>query len=136
MKSPEDWPGFITLGLCERHVVYRPKHYFRDTDAGPMPRRAALVTTVPRMLSHVPREELDRQLRERVKVHVEAARERMREEGRVFLGADGVRTMPIGGRATTPESARHRKPVIWARDPERLRAAIARLRAFREAYEE
>jgi hypothetical protein len=99
-----------------------------------MPARTKLVCTVPRQLRHLGTDAVVRRLRALVRAELRRARSIVRSQGRTFLGADGVRTMPIYRHATTPESIRKRRPTFASRDPGRRRAALHRLRVFRAAY--
>jgi REP element-mobilizing transposase RayT len=132
VKDPRDWPGAITTRLGDTVVADRPALFFRVQ--GGMPEQMKLVCTLPPALRHLGLGAATRRLRLLVQECVRHAKSRLRAEGRSFLGADGVRAMPIDRRATTPEALRKRKPAFASRDPERRDAAIRRLRAFRGTY--
>ncbi len=96
--------------------------------------QASLRCTLPPMLRHLRLDGASRRLRALTQEGVRRARRTVRSQGRNFLGADGVRTMPIYRHATTPEPLRKRRPAFASRDPGRLVAAIRRLSIFRAAY--
>lgn len=132
VKHPADWPGVITRGLGESFIVTRPKSFFRED--GNMPEQITLTCTLPPALAGMGMEAAKRRIRRLVQEHVRRARRTIRAEGRTFLGADGVRTMPLDRSGTTPEPRRKRRPTFVAREPERREAALRRQRAFRTAY--
>ena len=132
VKDPRDWPGVITTRLGETFVAKRPEVFFRET--GTMPERVKLVCTVPTMLRHIGLDRAVRRLRRLAQESVRRARNAVRSQGRNFLGADGVRMMPIYRHATTPESLRKRRPSFASRDLDRRLTAVRRVRVFRAAY--
>jgi REP element-mobilizing transposase RayT len=132
VEQPGEWPGVITTHLGERRVAERPEVYFRDR--GAMPLKARLVCTVPRALRDVAPETLARRLRELVRRNVRRAHSTLRDAGRTFLGAEGVRTISLDRSARTPESPRQRRPTLAAKDRAGRLAAIDRLRAFRRSH--
>ncbi|XXX77458.1 transposase [Sorangium sp. So ce134] len=133
VRSPEEWPGAITTRLCDRHIAVMPEVYFRRHGAR-LPERARIDCTMPPVLRELDANIIDRRLRMLVARNVRQARSKLRESGRTFLGADGVRTISPWRTAATPEPRRPRRPTVAARDPYDRKAAIARLRAFRSTY--
>jgi putative transposase len=132
VKDPGDWPGVITTRLGETLVADRPEVFFRET--GKMPERVKLVCSVPPMVRRIGIHTAARRLRVLAHESVRRARHAIRSQGRSFLGADGVRTMPIYRHATTPEPVRKRRPSFASRDFDRRHAAVRRVRIFRAAY--
>ncbi len=132
VKDPRDWPGVITTRLGEVLVADRPEIFFRGS--GRMPAKVKVVCTLPPALRALGLDAATRRLRLLVRESVRRAKSVVRSQGRSFLGADGVRMMPIHRQATTPETLRKRRPVFASRDPERRAAALQRLRIFRQAY--
>jgi putative transposase len=132
VKDPRHWPGVVTTRFGETLVAERPAVFFRERSS--MPKRIKIVCTMPPMLEHLGRNGAARRLRALMQEGVRRARRMIRAQGRVFLGADGVRSMSAYRQATTPEPIRRRRPAFASRDLERRRAALVRLRAFRAAY--
>jgi putative transposase len=132
VKDPRDWPGVITTRFGETLVAERPGFFFRET--GTMPEQVKLVCKVPTMLRHIGLDAAVRRLRTLVQESVRRARNAIRSQGRSFLGADGVRTMPVDRHAATPESLRKRRPSLASRDLDRRQSAVRRMRIFRAAY--
>jgi putative transposase len=134
VKSPGDWPGALSTGLCESHVAYRPASRSpRDEEA--MPARARLECTMPPALRNLERKEADRLLKVRVAARLEQARERVRKDGRRFLGADRVRTMPRSGPPTTRPGPPDRRPWVTRLAESVQRELREQMRVFHLAYE-
>jgi hypothetical protein len=132
VKDPRDWPGVITTRFGETLVAERPAVFFRES--GHMPERIRLVCTLPPVLHHLGLDGAAKRLRMLVQESLRRAKSLVRSQGRGFLGADGVRTMPIDRHATTPEPIQKRRPSFASRDPNRRRAALRQVRIFRTAY--
>jgi putative transposase len=133
VKSPRDWPGSLTTGLCETHIAYRPEGHSRANGKA-LPAHARLDCTMPPALRDLAPNEAARLLKVRVAASMERATERVREAGTGFLGADRVRTMPRSGPPMTRSGPSDRKPWV-TRLSESLRQEIrAQERVFRQAY--
>jgi hypothetical protein len=93
VKDPRDWPGVITTRFGETLVAERPAVFFRES--GHMPERIRLVCTLPPVLHHLGLDGAAKRLRMLVQESLRRAKSLVRSQGRGFLDADGVRTMPI-----------------------------------------
>ena len=133
VKSPAEWPGSLSMGLCERHVASRPKDR-SPGDEESMPEQARLDCTMPPALRSLPPNEASRLLKARVAVLLERARAHARAGGGGFLGADRVRTMPQSGPKGRPGGPVHRKPWV-TRLAKSVRQALGKqMSVFVKAY--
>ncbi|MBK9036755.1 MAG: hypothetical protein IPL61_36815 [Myxococcales bacterium] len=127
------WPGVNGLSalLNQRTItVHRPRHFFRPD--GDLPEVVTLTLTIPPELGDP--DQVRRELRERVTaVEAEAAAQRRRTGARV-LGRRAILRQSWRDAPATPAPRRRLRPLIAARDLVHRIAALARLRAFREAY--
>jgi REP element-mobilizing transposase RayT len=130
-----EWPGLWSdpaLFGGEGIEVERPDIYF--SDKGPMPASVRLRLTAPPGFPDVAA------FVELVRTHLaEAERqaaEKLREEGRTFLGRKGVLKQDPFSRPATREPRRQLNPRIACRDKWKRIEALQRLTAFLSAYEE
>ena len=132
VKSPGEWPGSLSTGLCEVHVASRPKSRSAGSEES-IPEQARLECTMPPALRGLPSSEASRNLRARVAVLLERARARARKGGG-FLGADRVRTMPRSGPRAPSGGPVERKHWV-TRLAKRVRLALdAQMKDFLDAY--
>jgi REP element-mobilizing transposase RayT len=135
VPKASEWPGLwspperIGAGPI---VARRPEHFFRTN--GSMPESVELELTLPPGFDDVV------QLRERVcqalAVREQVATERMKDEGRSFLGARGVLAQKPTARPASVAPRRGPKPRVGARDKWKRIEALGRLRSFLADYRE
>jgi REP element-mobilizing transposase RayT len=133
VSDPEQWPGVITPRLGYRALAKRPQIYFRPK--GGMPDEVELRCAVPPPLRRLAFAEVDRMLASRVKATTDSARAFWADRGRRFLGREAVLAARTAQAAATPEPLLARSPRFAARDPERRRGIMDRLRAFHQSYQ-
>jgi hypothetical protein len=125
----DEWPGATALNgiLTSREVVAtRPKHFFRDGDAGgAMPERVAVPFEPPPSLAYLPRDEYVRVLRDGVALAEQEAANTRRENRTTVLGRKRVLAQRWSDRPLDAEPRRRLNPTLACRDKwrriERLR---------------
>lgn len=141
VKRPEQWPGVCSTTDEQGERVYRvrrPDFYF-DPRNSDWPEEIELRITLPRCLlekydtakraQRAVNEEIDRQISD---AHAHARRLK-----RAFLGAAKVRCSSPYRRSVSSEPLRSRNPTFSTGTcSEAYAAAVAELRAFRQAYRE
>jgi hypothetical protein len=130
-----DWPGASALQALLQGkplTARRPKHFFRDD--GSMPENVTLVLHRPKGYEHLSQAEFAQLLMERIEaVEVQARGERI-ATGRSVLGIKGVLRQPRNATPENPEPRRQINPRVAARSKWRRIEALARNKAFAEAY--
>ncbi len=134
-----DWPGVQTtpaqLGVA-RWTAQRPGVYL-DPDNPHWPRRATLSLRHPET-SHMAPEDFRAQVQDALQQREQAAREKLRAEGRRFAGRKAVLKTSRYKRATSWEERGSLNPhfATGRNQGEAYRLAARTLRAFRQAYHE
>jgi len=132
-----DWPGVQTtpaqLGAA-RWSAPRPGVYL-DPDNPAWPKTATLALVHPER-SHMGPEEFRTQVRDELQQREQAARERLRSEGRRFAGRRAVLTTSRYSRATSWEARGSLTPTFATGRGQRDAYLLAAhsLRTFRQAY--
>lgn len=129
------WPGVRSCPkdlVGTSHVVERPPVFFRED--GPMPARATLRFSRPDICPELSGERLVAHVAELVGLREAALRDEHARAGVPFLGVKAIRRQRPTDRPRTIEPRRRLSPQIAAKDHGRRVAALARLKAFREAY--
>ena len=140
VPSAKDWPGLTTrpsdIGTAVWRVA-RPTQYF-SADDDKWPPTAELRLTIPEAARQlgVSDDEFRALVAEEVAAQEKAARERVKERGWAFLGADRCRRLSPFGRAQSHEPIRGRNPTfaVGRGNRDAFLEAVRRLRAFRRAY--
>lgn len=136
VRSPNEWPGVITLRIGERRTVKVPDAFF-DPE-GDLPDSVELELTRPPIYPQLDHNALGRYLLAAVEHHVRQARRALAAQGRKFLGAKAVRQQPFTALPKSVELRRNPSPRIAAQHaPERVQAIrdmLAFVRAYRQAW--
>jgi len=128
VESPEQWPGVLLWKPCTQ-TVRRPAVYFDPK--GKAPEELQLEICLPLCLD--PQTGVQ-QLTQAVREKVAEAREKIKAEGRKFLGATAVMAKSIFTRPKSVDGKSERKPVVKAADSSVRKACKQALRAFQQAY--
>jgi hypothetical protein len=132
VAAPEQWPGIITRRMGEQRRAEMPDVFFDDE--GDLPEEVMLEFTRPPAFSQLDDQGFAKLLNETVWERVRAAREFMRQQGKIFLGAKAILRQAFGDAPTTPTPRRSLSPRIAARStPERV-SAIRRMLNFVREY--
>jgi len=132
VRAPQLWPGVITHHLGERRVVERPDHFFRED--GTLPDELALEFVRPPIFLGLSDATVNRMLADAVAARVRHARQALGEQGRKFLGVEGVLRQSFNQRPVTPEPRGNINPRIAARTRSLRQRAIADFKRFVRAY--
>lgn len=134
-----DWPGLTTgpseLGAWTLSAT-RPSVFF-DTDNPQWPEHASLVLTVPpSLVGQMTLQEFRRRVTEELGQLEGEARQELKRQGRGFMGAERCRKNSPYRRARSFERLRGTNPTfaVGRGNREAFFAAVADLRAFRQAY--
>jgi len=130
------WPGLWTPPKqvldASGTPIRRPASYFNPN--GLMPATATLRLTVPPGFEHQSRQEWVERLEQALEQREEQARNKVRKQGRRFVGVAGLLEQDWRAAPKTREVWRKRNPHIAAKRPTTRMAAIERLRTFRAEY--
>lgn len=130
-----DWPGASALQALLQGkplTAHRPKHFFRDD--GSMPEQVTLMLHRPRGYEHLNQAEFAQLVMQRIKVVEDKACAERIATGRSVLGVKGLLRQ---SRTVTPEAPAQRRelsPRVAAKNKWRRIEALARNKAFAEAY--
>lgn len=133
VEHVEDWPGVNGLAalLSGRPLqATRPTWYFRE--GGKMPASAILELTIPPELGDA--ETFRREVKEQIDRAVESFNEERRRAGRKVMGRAAVLRQPWSATPTTSTPRGGLRPSIAARSRWSRVEALARNRAFIDAY--
>ncbi|MGC4000629.1 MAG: hypothetical protein QM767_25555 [Anaeromyxobacter sp.] len=130
--DPGEWPGAFSdpAAFGTETVIARPEVFFLMD--GDLPETATLRLTVPKGFASAA--EFRERVVSRLDELVRLARDKARAKGKPFLGRQRVLDQAPLSRPTSPPPRRSPKPLVAARDPERLKQALARIREFLERY--
>jgi putative transposase len=138
VEKAGDWPGATSIHaiFAERTIVaVRPKHFFRDDDdGGQMPRTVSITFEPPPALTHLPRPEYIRLLRERLAAVEERTASRRRDTGGAVLGRKKVLSQHWNDRPTDAEPRRQFSPALACRDKWRRIEQLKRNKLFQVLY--
>ncbi len=130
------WPGFWTppkqILNAAGTPIRRPRSYFDPK--GIMAPVATLHLAVPPGFEHMSRQEWVERLEQELERREERARNKVRRQGRRFIGVTGVLAQDWREAPKTREVWRKRNPHIAAKKQSARLAAIGRLRQFRADY--
>ena len=131
VKTPERWPGLITLpsNLCSSSKVQRPEGFFRDK--GPLPQEATLELTPPPGFEP---DEFRQQVREAAERRTASIEARFVSEGRSFMGPGACKALKVGSTPSSPEPFRQANPRVKCLDPELKERVLSRLKRFWRHY--
>jgi len=131
-----DWLGFSTSDtpFGSSLTVKRPKVFFREKSD--MPEEISLEIVRPDAFSLVDDATFTAQVREQVARRERAIQDAFRAQGRTFLGAKRCLRFSRWDRPRIEEPLFEPSPTVAAEDAAIRKAAIARQRAFLEAYRE
>jgi putative transposase len=136
VRSPDEWPGVISLRIGEHSIVQMPDGFFNP--GGSLPREIELVMSRPPIYPELGVTDLARHLVQAVSRRVCQAREVIAARGQTFLGAKRVLQEAFDASPIAPERKRNPRPRIAAKDiPERARALLSLLafvRRYRDAW--
>ena len=132
-----DWPGLISFpeDLADDAKplrVHRPKFFFSPRTR--LPKVVELKLTCPPMLLDRPRDEVIASLRKRREEGEEAARRKIEQQGRKFLGQRGVLEQSPFERPRNREPRFRLSPSVASRDRASRIAEIEELKWFRIDY--
>jgi putative transposase len=132
VRRPEDWPGVLLWKPCD-FTVQRPEVYFAE--GGECPAELVLRVVRPPRPAWSEREwtaELERAIERRVRL----AHARMAEEGRAFVGRDGVLSSSFLRRAKSHELKREPIPKVAATETRAKKILEFIRKSFLVAYRE
>ena len=134
VRRSTDWPGLISTPgdlASKLKVGTRPSFFFSERTG--CPRKIKMKLVYPRILEG--REEnVIEALERRITIRETLIGDRMINEGRQFLGPDGVRAQSPFEFPKTSEPRRQLSPHLAARDVWRRIEALGQLVSFRQAY--
>jgi putative transposase len=138
-----DWPGATAVHAITTNrtvVAVRPKHFFRDDDAGgEMPRTITIAFEPPPALAHMPREEYVRLILEKLEAAERTASAKRSDMGVAVLGRKNVLRQHWNDRPADAEPRRQLSPGLACRDKwrriERLKANKLFQVLYRAAFE-
>ena len=129
------WPGARSSAMDlvgTSYEVERPPVFFRDD--GPMPAVATLRFSRPGVCLELSADDLAGRVADLLAEREAAVRDEHARAGVPFLRIKGIRRQRRTDRPTTSAPRRKLSPQIAAKDRGRRLAAIARLKAFQDAY--
>jgi hypothetical protein len=135
VERAADWPGAssLTQVLSGRPItVKRPRGFF--SDEGPMPEEVTLRAERPAGYENLTQAEWSKKVLDALAEVERTARDARREKKMGVLGRKAVLRAKHTDSPSTVEPRRGLRPNVAAKNPERRVAALAALRAFREAY--
>jgi hypothetical protein len=133
-----EWPGATALHgiLAGRPVLAtRPKHFFRDHDAGgAMPDRVAIAFVPPPALAHLAVDEYLHLLHDGVTLAERRAASGRRENGTGVLGRKRILAQHWNDRPSDAERRRGLSPVLACRDKWRRIERLRQNKLFQKLY--
>ncbi len=132
VRSPDQWPGVITLRLGKRISVEMPDVFFDAS--GDLPDETVLEFTRPAIFGGLSDVELGIRLDDAVADLVREARRRLASENRSFIGGDSVRRQSHHARPSSPRPHRTLNPRVAAHEASLRLRAIKALQDFAKAY--
>ena len=137
VRQGEIWPGVRTRPQDVAGMewqVERPSVLFREN--GPMPETFTLRLTRPAICPELSDQQLVERIDELVLETEAEARRQRDEEGKPFLGLDGLRRQKPWHRPENAEQRRERFPRVAAKDESLRRRILAWLQRFVRGHEE
>ena len=131
VRSPERWPGVVTTLRTLRLGTMgakRPEVWFKSEARESM----NLYLTVPGCFAD--QEAYHSAVESLLVGRLAQMRERLRQQGRGYLGRMRLRKTPVSARPTTKKQRFGRSPTFSALTRSQWLAAVKKLRAFRAAY--
>jgi REP element-mobilizing transposase RayT len=134
VEQGRQWPGvrLNPVRMKDPLEVRRPKVYFREE--GKVPKKATLVLGRPRAFAGLSDEAYRELVAGVVAAKEKEARDKVRKEGRSFLGVEAVLAQDPFACPWTPEERRKMNPTVASHDRWRRAEALARNREWLEAY--
>lgn len=130
------WPGFTTYGwkFGETRTFKRPDWFF-DPENPNLPDQVDITLTRPKdVLPELDDEQFYDELMRQIRVRETEIQAHMREGNRRFKGERKILKQHWNRHATTPEARFKVAKRVRDRDPKRVRAALARDKAWRLLY--
>jgi putative transposase len=134
VKSPLQWPGLITRRLGESRTVEMPDVFFDDD--GDLPHEVELEFVRPNVFPELDDAAVNRVLFDAVSRRVRQARDKMRADGKSFLGPKRVLRLAFNASPRTAAPRRTPSPQVACRSTHIRVRLLANLRQFRTRYRE
>jgi putative transposase len=135
VEKAHHWPGITSLDSLlhgKPLVATRPRHFFRDE--GGMPEAVALTFARPQGFEHLSPSEFANLVGAEIQRVEEAAALDRAQTGKPLLGRRGVLSQPWSDRSRSDEPLGELNPRLAVRSKWSRIEALARNRAFRDAY--
>lgn len=132
VRTPSEWPGVVSHGLCESWEVERPGIFFDPR--GRLPRAVVVSLVRPTIFVGLSKSSLAARLARAVQNLVDAAGQRLERLEQAFVGQRGVLNQEPTRTPAKPAERRRFKPRIAARILRARVDALRRLSDFVNAY--